>query len=341
MRYTPAEKLEIIRIVENSEISVRRTLKELGVSPSTFYVWYKRFLDDGVDGLENRSRGPRQFWNQIPPEEKEHVVDVALAHPEKSPRELAWYITDTERTFISESSVYRILKSYDLITSPHYIVNMAADAFTQKTKRPNEMWQTDFTYFKIIGWGWYYLGTVMDDYSRKILAWKLFSTMGAHDVKELLDLAIAETGVSFVKVRHKPRLLSDNGPCYIAADLKNYLEERGIQHVRGRPHHPQTQGKIERYHRTMKNVIKLQNYYLPEELCREIERFVRYYNEERYHESLDNLTPADVYSGKRGEILQERRKIKIQTLQKRRFASPHTPLKPHEREPLMPTSHPC
>jgi len=168
------------------------------------------------------------------------------------------------------------LKSHDLITSPNYIVDSARESFTDKTTRPNEMWQTDFTYFKISAWGWYYLGTVLDDYSRKILAWKLYPSMGVNDVKDLLDAAIAETGVSFVRVRHKPRLLSDNGPCYIAEELKEYLDKQGINHVRGRPHHLQTQGKIERYHRTMKNVIKLQNYYFPEELEREIAAFVRY-----------------------------------------------------------------
>ena len=192
MRYTPAEKIEIIRMVEGSDLPVRHTLRELGIAPSTFYEWYRRFLEDGPDGLDSKARGPKQFWNRIPKEEKRRVVDVALANPEKSPRELAWHITDTEKTFISESSVYRILKEHDLITSPNYIVDFAAGSFTNQTTRPNEMWQTDFTYFKIIGWGWYYLGTVLDDFSRKILAWKLYANMGADDVKDLLDNGIID-----------------------------------------------------------------------------------------------------------------------------------------------------
>ena len=318
MRYTRAEKMEIIRMVEGSDLPVRHTLRELGIAPSTFYEWYGKFLEDGPDGLESKARGPKQFWNKIPEEEKRHVVEVALLLPEKSPRELAWHITDTEKTFISESSVYRILKDQDLITSPHYIVDFAAKSYTNQTTRPNEMWQTDFTYFKIIGWGWYYLGTVLDDFSRKILAWKLYANMGADDVKDLLDRAIAETGVGFVEVRLRPRLLSDNGPCYLAEELRAYLEKNGMKHVRGKPYHPQTQGKIERYHRTMKNVIKLNNYYFTEELEREIAGFVRYYNHERYHESLDNLTPADVYSGRTRELLDRRREIKIRTIQMRR-----------------------
>jgi transposase-like protein len=153
MRYTPAEKYETILMVEDSSMSVKRTLKELDIARSTFYKWYNDYLVDGYDGLQDRSTQPRRFWNKIPDHERERVKDIALDQLEKSPRELAHHITDTQGYFISESSVYRILKSYDLITSPAYIILKAADSFHTKTTRPNEMWQTDFTYFKIIGWG--------------------------------------------------------------------------------------------------------------------------------------------------------------------------------------------
>jgi len=189
-----------------------------------------------------------------------------MNRPEMSPRELVWYITDSKGTFISESSVYRILKSYDLVTSPAYIVMEAADEFHHKTKRIHELWQTDFTYMKIIGWGWYYLSTILDDFSRYIIAWKLTQTMFADDVKDTLDMAIKVSGVDSVKLRHQPRLLSGNGACYVSRELQIYLEDKDIAHTRGKPYHPMTQGKIERYHRTMKNIIKLQNYYLPWEL---------------------------------------------------------------------------
>jgi len=163
------------------------------------------------------------------------VVDAALADPEKSPRELAWQMTDRTGHFISESSVYRILKAHDLITSPAYVLIRAADRFAQPTRSPNELWQTDFTYFRVVGWGWYYLSTVLDDYSRYILAWKLGTTMKAVDVTETLDLARAQTGVDQVRVAHQPRLLSDNGPCYLSGELATYLERHGIAHTRGAP----------------------------------------------------------------------------------------------------------
>ena len=130
--------------------------------------------------------------------------------------------------------------------------------------------------------------------------------------------ALRFTGLDQVKVKHKPRLLSDNGPCYISGELSDYLKEHGMRHTRGRPYHPQTQGKIERWHRSIKNQILLENYYLPGELEEQLQQFVNYYNHERYHESLNNLTPADVYYGRGQAILNQREKIKLNTLAMRR-----------------------
>lgn len=318
MRVAQAEKMETIRLVEGSVLPVKQTLAELDIPRSTFYGWYRRYLEDGYDGLADQTPQPRRFWNRIPEHEKQRVVKIALEKPELTPRELACHIIDTQGYFLSESSVYRILKAYDLLASPNYIVLSARDRFPHPTQRIHELWQTDFTYLKVIGWGWYYLSTVMDDYSRYILAWKLCSTMHATDVKDTLDLAIAQTGVTQVQVRHRPRLLSDNGPCYLAGELREYLDRQGIEHTRGAPFHPMTQGKIERYHRTMKNVLLLQNYYLPGELEREIERFVEYYNHQRVHESLNNVTPADVLFGRAAEILARREETKRVTMQQRR-----------------------
>jgi len=318
MRYSQAEKMEVIRLVEESSLSVRRTVAELDINRSTFYAWYRRYRENGYDGLADRKPQPKKFWNRIPPTVKEQVVEIALERPDESPRLLAWHITDTYGFYISESSVYRILKAYDLITSPAYILITAADHFKEPTKGVHELWQTDFSYFRIVGWGWYYLSTVMDDYSRYILAWKLFASMEATDVMETLDMARERAGIDRVRVRHKPRLLSDNGPCYISEALKNYIEEHSMTHSRGARYHPQTQGKIERYHRSLKNIINLQHYYLPGELEQEIGQFVEYYNNHRYHESLDNLTPADVYFGRKRERLTVRDRIKRETMKMRR-----------------------
>jgi putative transposase len=268
----------------------------------------------GLIGLQPQKR-TRQQWNSIPEGQKQLVVEMALDHPILSPRELSVKITDEQRIFISESSVYRILKAKGLITTPAHILLSAFNQFKEKTLFVHQMWQTDFTYFKILGWGWYYLSTIMDDFSRYIIHWELCKTMKTQDVERTVDKALLIAGLHSYQ---KPKLLSDNGACYIASELKDYLKEKGIKQVHGKINHPQTQGKIERYHRSMKNVVKLDNYFCPEELEGALEQFVNYYNHKRYHESLNNVTPADVYFGKQEQILRRREKIKQQNLMQRR-----------------------
>ena len=247
------------------------------------------------------------------------ILDLALNEPELSARELAVRFTDTERYFVSEASVYRLLKAHDLITSPAFIVVKAADEFRDKTTAPNQLWQTDFTYFKIIGWGWFYLSTILDDFSRYIIAWKLCTMMKAEAVTATLDLALKASGCDQATVVHKPRLLSDNGSSYINSNLGERLDDRDMEHIRGAPYHPQTQGKIERWHQTLKNRILLENYYLQGDLEAQIKAFVEYYNHRRYHESLNNIAPADAYFGRGQTILLKRERIKRKIIEYRRL----------------------
>ena len=319
MRYPASEKLEIIRIVEQSHLPAKRTLDQLGVARRTFYRWYDRYLEGGPEALQDRPSAPSRVWNRIGNDIQDQIVEMALEQTDLSPRELAVRFTDEKRYFVSEATVYRLLKAHDLITSPAYTVIKAAEAFHTQTSRPNEMWQTDFTYFKIIGWGWVYLSTVLDDYSRYIIAWKLCTTMRAEDVTDTLDMALAASGCNHANVLHRPRLLSDNGPSYIAGELAEYIEANRMSHVRGAPFHPQTQGKIERWHQTLKNRVLLENYFLPGDLQQQIEAFVEHYNHCRYHESLDNVTPADTYFGRAPAIIKRRERIKRKTLEHRRL----------------------
>ena len=319
MRYPASEKLEIIRLVEQSHLPVGRTLEQLGIPRATFYRWYDRYQAGGPEALDDRSPRPDRVWNRIPDGVREQIKTLALEASALSPRELAVRFTDTESYFVSEASVYRLLKALDLIASPAYIVMKAADEFKDKTTAPNQLWQTDFTYLKVIGWGWYYLSSVLDDFSRYIIAWKLCTTMKAEDVTATLDLALKASGLDRATVVHRPRLLSDNGSSYISADLAKWLDGQNMDHVRGAPYHPMTQGKIERWHQTLKNRILLENYYLPGDLEAEIGAFVADYNHLRYHESIGNLTPADVYFGRGQTILIERERIKRQTIANRRL----------------------
>ncbi len=319
MRYPASEKLEIIRMIEQSHLPAKKTLDQLGIARRTFYRWYDRYLEGGLEALEDRPSRPSRVWNRIGDNIQAQIIELALEQSELSPRELAVRFTDEKRYFVSEATVYRLLKAHDLITSPAFVVIKAADEFKDKTTRPNEMWQTDFTYFKIIGWGWVYLSTVLDDFSRYIIAWKLCTTMRAEDVTDTLELALTASGCDSARVLHKPKLLSDNGPSYIAAELAEWIGANGMSHVRGAPLHPQTQGKIERWHQTLKNRILLENYFLPGDLEAQIAAFVERYNHRRYHESLDNLTPADVYFGRGQTILLQRERIKRKTIEQRRL----------------------
>lgn len=318
MRYSASEKLEIIRAVETSHLPVRRTLDKIGIPKTTFYAWLDRYAAGGLEALEDRKSRPKRVWNRIPNEIRDRIIERALDEPELSPREVAVAFTDAEKTFVSEASVYRILKAEGLVTSPAFIVMKAADRFANPTTAINQLWQTDFTYLKVTGWGWFYLSTVLDDFSRYIVGWKLCTTMSAGDVTATLELALQASGLDQADPDRRPRLLSDNGPSYVAGDLSDWLEGQGMRHTRGKPYHPMTQGKIERWHLSLKSRILLENYYLPGDLERAVADFVEHYNHRRYHESLDNLTPADVYFGRGEQTLRRRKEIKRRTIEQRR-----------------------
>jgi len=319
MRYPASEKLKVIRLVEQSHLPAKQTLDMLGIPRTTFYRWYERYRLKGCDALEDKAPLPARVWNRIADDVRHRLITLALNRSELSPRELAVTFTDTEGYFVSESSVYRLLKAHDLITSPAFIVMKAASEFKDKTTAINQLWQTDFTYLKIIGWGWLYLSTILDDFSRYVIAWKLCTAMTSRDVTETLELAMQASGCDQADLVHKPRLLSDNGSSYISGELADWMEDNRMSHVRGAPYHPQTQGKIERWHQMLKNRILLENYFLPGDLEKQIEAFVEHYNHQRYHESLKNLTPADVYFGRGQSILARRQRIKKRTIAKRRL----------------------
>ena len=231
--------------------------------------------------------------------------------------------TDTRATSSRKPASTGCLKAHDLITSPAFVVIKAADAFKDKTTAPNQLWQTDFTYLKVIGWGWFYLSTILDDYSRYIIAWKLCTTMRASDVTDTLTLALEASGL-------RPAPTSSIGPGCSATTARptspaiwpTGSATRDMVHIRGAPNHPQTQGKIERWHQTLKNRILLENYYLPGDLEAQVGAFVDHYNHRRYHESLGNLTPADVYFGRDRAIIDRRRRIKQRTIEQRRLGAP-------------------
>ena len=319
MRLPGSEKLEIIRLVEQSHLPARRTLEMLGIRPSTFYRWYDRYRAGGPEALEDKPSRPDRVWNRIPDDVRERILAMALEMPELSPRELATRFTDAEGYFVSESSVYRLLKAHDLITSPAFVVIKAADEFKDKTTAPNQLWQTDFTYLKVIGWGWFYLSTILDDFSRYIIAWKLCTTMRADDVTDTLQMALTASGCASARVVHKPRLLSDNGSSYVSGDLAKWLEEQACTTCAERPVIPRPRARSSAGIRPSRTASCSRTTTCPAISKRNIGRFVDHYNHRRYHESLKNLTPADVYFGRGQTILLQRERIKRDTIKHRRL----------------------
>ncbi len=312
------QKLSILRLVEASPLPVKKTLGKLDLPASTYYRWQRRFRTTGWTGLRDNSPYRGRVWNQLLSEEREKIYEIAMLYPEWSSREIACFISDFCNFSVSESTVYRLLKKQGWIKPRESKTFPAGSEYKIKTSRPNEQWQTDATYLKIKNWGYYYMISILDDYSRKILAWKLQSSMTADAFSEVVELACEATGMHQVPLQDKARLLSDNGAALISSSFGEYLEAKGLGHIFASPYHPQTNGKIERYHRSCKEVISLIVWETPEQLKAEIKRFVNYYNHKRYHEGLGNVTPDDVYYGKKESILARRARLKKVTLARRR-----------------------
>ena len=302
-----AERADILFRLEGKP-GKRRLLNELGIPKSTYYRWRQG---------QSKLRGIRRPWNRITPREERRILAVAREFPELSSRQLSAWITDCEGFAVSESTVYRLLRREGLVKRRE-IELVAAKEYHTKTTGPHQMWATDASYFRVAGWGYYYLVTVMDDYSRYILAWKLQKDMTADSLIEVVQEAVDATGMTGVPVENRTKLLSDNGSGYISRAFRDYLRLVGIGHILSAPFHPQTNGKIERYQQSLKRVVNQLPYELPSQLEKAIADFVEYYNHRRYHKALGDVTPADVLNSRREEILRRRREVRIQTLNRRR-----------------------
>ena len=312
------EKLEILRAVECSPLPRVEALARLDMPASTYYRWRRKFRRQGRQGLQDLSPYKGRVWNQLLPEERDKVLEVAMVCPEWSPREIAFHLADKEGFTVSESSVYRLLKKVGWIQPQTVKTFPAGSEYSIKTRRPDQQWQTDATYLHAKNWGWYYLISVLDDFSRRILAWKLQSAMDADAFSEVIELACEATGMDQVAPEDRPHLVTDRGAALISRDFGEYLEAHGLGHILASPYHPQTNGKIERYHRSCKERVQLEVWETPMELERQIATFVGGYNSRRYHEALDNVTPDDVYFGRRDGILARRAELKRRTLARRR-----------------------
>ena len=255
-----SEKTTVLARVASSTLPKRQVLKDLGVPKSTYYRWLTR--EQRCQRLENQPGGGLAPWNRLSQPEEQAVLTVARRAPELSCRQLAAWITDNQGFSVSESTVYRILRREGLVKSPEMQLK-AGKEYHRKTIGPNQMWATDASYFKVIGWGYYYLVTVMDDFSRFILAHKLQRDMTSDSFIEVVQDAVDKTGMTEIPVQDRTRLLSDNGSGYVSRAFRDYLHLVGIR-------------------------------------------------------ALGNVTPADVLNGRREQILQRRKEVQVQTIERRR-----------------------
>lgn len=307
---TDAMRQEAIKVIEGSPHTIISACREVGISRSSFYRWRSR--------LRNKIKAKPQAWNRLLDEEIATVLRKADEKPALSSRELTFQLMDYEFISVSESSVRRILRAHGLLPRQAPELAPAAKEFHHKTKHPNELWQSDATRFFIPDWGHYWLVSVLDDFSRRILAWDLVPNVQTPSLVDVIQQAVEATGMDKAPPVKKPALLTDNGSGYISHAMEDFLRFHAVKHIRTRAHHPQTNGKIERWHRTAKDEITLIVHTSPDQLWEAISRFVNYYNSERYHEALKNVTPDDVYFGRREGILRRREELKIRALVARR-----------------------
>lgn len=313
------QREDLIKKVELGEGRRSQVLDDLGIPRSTYYKWRRTYDEDGLPGLAKSKPKARRVWNRLTPEERTIVLKVARLHPELSSRLLAVKITDEEGFSISESTVYRILKEECLI-APRPLPEMpAAKEWKHKTTQPDELWQTDTTNLFIVGWGYYKLGPVLDDFSRKILGYDLKPDETAFSLTDCIEIAIERSKEEghLLDKDNMPNLYTDNGSGFASTIMAGYLASHGIRHIFGTPYHPQGRGKIERFNRRIKERLCLVVYCSPEELKKAVDEAIAIYNQTP-HESLDNVSPNDVYAGRKEVILEKRKEKKRLTLERRK-----------------------
>jgi transposase InsO family protein len=286
-RFTAEEKHEVLALVartrERTGWTYRRILHRLGLPKSRYREWVKRAE---ADALADRSSA-HPGLDAILPDEKRAVLAYALAHPRDGYRRLTWQMVDADVAYLSPSSVYRVLTEADLLY--RWKRSRSSGAAPAKPERPHERWHTDLMYLRIAD-SWYFLVTVLDAYSRYVVHWELLATMAAADVRRVIQQALEVTGAH-------PRIVTDNGTQFTAAEFKDLVRRFAIEHIRIRTYHPESNGLVERFHRSTREALddrELANLGRAREL---IAAWVTEYNERRLHAGLGYLAPAEYYRG--------------------------------------------
>ena len=294
-----------------TELALVRLLSWLGLSPRKFHRWEKRY------GKANEHNGliPRDHW--LEPWEQAAILDFARQYPLEGYRRLTFMMLDREVVAVSPSSTYRVLRQAGLIGARHLPPSRKGLGFVQPLQ-PHEHWHVDFSYVNL-GGTFYYLCSVLDGASRAILAWDLRPQMKESDA----EIVIQRAREAFPGT--KPRIITDNGPQFIAKDFKEFIRLWQTTHVFCSPHYPQSNGKLERYHRTLKEqAIRPKTPLTLDDAKRVIGDFIEHYNSVRLHAGIGYIAPWDRLAGrhtaifaardKKLEVARETRRIKRQQL---------------------------
>lgn len=278
---------------DRTEIVAKIMIKWLGISRSKFYNWKQRY------GMENEHNGliPRDFW--LAEAERQAIIDYFRRYPQEGYRRLCYMMMDADIVAVSPSSVYRVLKDAGLMDRWNRKASKKGTGFDQPIQA-HDHWHIDISYINICG-TFYYMCSVLDGYSRYIVHWEIREAMKEYDVEIILQ-----------KAREKfpdknPRIISDNGPQFISKDFKEYIRLSGMTHVRTSPYYPQSNGKLERYHKTIKSTcIRPKTPLSLEDARRLVTDFVDHYNNKRLHSAIGYVTPIDKLEGRAEAIHAER-----------------------------------
>ena len=265
----------------------------IGIPPSKFYDWQKRY------GKVNEHNGwiPRDFW--LTEAEKQAILRYYLDHPLEGYRRLTYRMMDDDVVAVSPSSVYRVLATAGLLQRWNGKPSKKGTGFVQPLQ-PHEHWHIDISYLNICG-TFYYLCSILDGFSRYIVHWEIRPSMSETEVELILQRAREK----FPEARS--RIISDNGPQFIAKDFKEFIRISGMTHVKTSPYYPQSNGKLERYHKTIKGTcLRVHTPLSLEDACRLVADFVAHYNEQRLHSAIGYITPKDKLAGRAEAILAAR-----------------------------------
>lgn len=305
-------------IIEESALTKKKTCEILQMNPGRYYSWKRRFENSGMEGLTNHKSSPRTCPHSLLEEERQAIIDYALDHPDLRHRKLAKKMIDDDVAYVSASSVYRVLKAVDLIPEQEYHSKRKADGKI-KVDKPNKMWHTDITYIPVKD-SHAYLICILDGYSRKIIHGELSQTMTAEDMKRILSRAMFKADIFELPTDKRPVLVSDNGTQLVAKSFNSFLKEWNIKHIRTAVRHPETNGKIEVFHKTIKyeNVYVKKQYQSYYEAKEDIEQFIEYYNAERLHQGINFVTPEQKYKGKANKIISKRKQKHKEAIERRK-----------------------